>query len=367
MAVNKLTLPAKENAVQLKINEVIDALGSTTSANIDLSNLSATGEEKIKDIFIATYGTTTLANIITAYNNGKTIIAKKTISNVDLYYKLIAGSTTLNQFIFASTSGSEISPYSVNNTVLKINSNGWSTSEYSAVAKSGDTMTGTLELEKSTYVQDESPCIVKFDDVIYGTNPSTHEYPHIIQVQDGNSDIIGSIEYQCLTTGERAMVLQAKKAGEDVYSTIRTVIDSNDNVYCSFPRTDCCDGQWVNELKSIISSDTSIAANTAKNYTITSYFPDDTNVYEVLVSAWGMTGTASGNIASISVYSSLIDTANRIAAAQTRTASSVVWCGACIIPIGTDRKIYIKQTDTNSACTCRYLRLLAYRRIGTNT
>lgn len=44
MAVDKLTYPAKENAVQEKVNEIIDELGTSTGANIDLSNLSATGE-----------------------------------------------------------------------------------------------------------------------------------------------------------------------------------------------------------------------------------------------------------------------------------------------------------------------------------
>ena len=42
--VTKLTLPSTENAVQNKINEVIDALGTATGADTDLSNLSATGK-----------------------------------------------------------------------------------------------------------------------------------------------------------------------------------------------------------------------------------------------------------------------------------------------------------------------------------
>ena len=44
MTVNKLTYPAKQNAVQQKINEIIDNLGGSTGANTDLSNLTATGE-----------------------------------------------------------------------------------------------------------------------------------------------------------------------------------------------------------------------------------------------------------------------------------------------------------------------------------
>ena len=47
---NKLTYPAKENAVQEKINEIID-----NTADIDLSNLSATGTKVIDGQWIRSY------------------------------------------------------------------------------------------------------------------------------------------------------------------------------------------------------------------------------------------------------------------------------------------------------------------------
>ena len=53
MTVNKLSLPAKQNAVQQKINEIIDNLGTATGANVDLSNLSSTGENHFQKPLIA--------------------------------------------------------------------------------------------------------------------------------------------------------------------------------------------------------------------------------------------------------------------------------------------------------------------------
>ena len=42
MSVNKLTFPSKENAVQEKINEIIDNLGGGASALTDLSDVTIT-------------------------------------------------------------------------------------------------------------------------------------------------------------------------------------------------------------------------------------------------------------------------------------------------------------------------------------
>jgi hypothetical protein len=67
MTVNKLTLPSKDNAVQSKINEIIDNLG-------------------VDNIFIATYGTTTYQEVLDAYNVGKQIYVNKTeSSNINRY------------------------------------------------------------------------------------------------------------------------------------------------------------------------------------------------------------------------------------------------------------------------------------------
>jgi hypothetical protein len=57
----------------------------TTYADVDLSNLSTTGNAKIKDVFVAEYGVTTYQEVLDAYNTGKLILC--TYSDDVIQYK----------------------------------------------------------------------------------------------------------------------------------------------------------------------------------------------------------------------------------------------------------------------------------------
>ena len=90
MTVNKLTLPSKDNAVQSKINEIIDNLGGS-------------------NVFIATYGTTTYSDVLTAYNAGKFIYAVESTQYMDALYILMVHNlgpvSGLENFRFINVSG----------------------------------------------------------------------------------------------------------------------------------------------------------------------------------------------------------------------------------------------------------------------
>ena len=124
------------------------------------------------------------------------------------------------------------------------------------------------------------------------------------------------------------------------------------------------DGEIISNTHEIISSSTTINAGVVKTYSLSSYLPNDNNIYEVYYSVDGNTGTTSGNMASIACYSSLIGNTNYAAKARTRTSNSVTWAASGVIPIGTDRNIYLKNYD--DAVTVGHFRVFAYRRIGTN-
>lgn len=59
MAVNKLSLPAKENAVQLKINEIIDNLGGGgTATDVQINGTSITSNNVANIVTNSTYNAT---------------------------------------------------------------------------------------------------------------------------------------------------------------------------------------------------------------------------------------------------------------------------------------------------------------------
>ena len=53
MTVEKLNLPAKENAVQQKINEIIDSIGGSGTVTVD-DELSTTSENPVQNKVITT-------------------------------------------------------------------------------------------------------------------------------------------------------------------------------------------------------------------------------------------------------------------------------------------------------------------------
>lgn len=76
---------------------------NTTYANVDLSNLSTTGNDKIKDVFIAEYGVTTYQEVLNAYNTKKQIFCKRFVNDYNIYIApLTYYSPNLGEFIFSA-------------------------------------------------------------------------------------------------------------------------------------------------------------------------------------------------------------------------------------------------------------------------
>lgn len=123
------------------------------------------------------------------------------------------------------------------------------------------------------------------------------------------------------------------------------------------------DGMWVGSTYTVASSVS--LNNTTNNYNLSSYLPNDDYCYEVLGYVNGTTGSSSGDYADIHIGSSVIDSSYRIACARTRTSSTVNWAGSFVIPIGTNRTIYLGNYSSNTASVSNF-RIFAYRRIGTN-
>ena len=128
---------------------------------------------------------------------------------------------------------------------------------------------------------------------------------------------------------------------------------------------DVIDGQWVSSQTTVAQS-VSIAASTEVEYDISSYLPNDNYNYEVLFSLSVSTGSTSGDGLEVGVCSDKVYSTIRAITVITRTSATNNGACAYTIPVGTGRKLIIRNFASYSG-TIRFFRVHAYRRIGTNS
>lgn len=227
-----------------------------------------------------------------------------------------------------------------------------------AVDKSGDTMTGELVFAKT--------------DIVKGTNPTTDTWwVHSFTDNEGTGSInrLGCIETVYRTTGATSTWLRAYKPenGTNISAYINVGYTASGTPYCRFTNSECVDGQWNSGYADLVSN-VSFSADATKNYSLSSYLPNDNHEYEVMFTICGETGTSSGNGLEYRVYSDVLTNVNGggVIACRTRSNSSVYAANKFIMPIGSARKIYIYNSNTQAGSTLVYLRAQGYRRIGTN-
>lgn len=132
---------------------------------------------------------------------------------------------------------------------------------------------------------------------------------------------------------------------------------------------DILDGQWVKSNYTILTNAT-LAGSSSFIYSLSSYLPNDSYNYEVLVSGKATTGSSSGNICQLEVFSgssSASDYGWRLGRAVARTAANVDSGGCALVPIySNDKNITIRTKDATTNNTYVDFKVVAYRRIGTN-
>jgi hypothetical protein len=226
------------------------------------------------------------------------------------------------------------------------------------VNKSGDTITGDLRIRNS------HPTIKAENiDIRRGQTPSVDYYGDMFMITDTDGNGMGALGQTYFRSGNHTTRIWQRGATSNVYSVLDIGIDENDIPYCNFPNTTRCDGQWVTTTFYEIAN-TSITGTTNLPYSLASYLPNDNYDYEVLIRARTTTTSTSGSTTIAYVNSSLVTNWISIAGGQTRTNSSVQNYGACIIPISSDKTIYLHRESAYTGTV--QLILLAYRRIGTN-
>lgn len=301
-------------------------------------NLDAGGGTE--EVFIADYGTTQIDDITDALSAGKMVYCRYTNNDSILqavYFQLvkayfdILGQTV--EFEFSYTLDDKIYSTKISSTINT--NNGWATITYN-----------TIPTAISDLTDDTATNPIDKADTLTGLTATVSE----LNVLDGITASTTELNYT-----------------DGVTSNIQTQLDGKANTDLSNLTSTASanfDGEWISGTYNIISSSTTLNADADKSYSLSSYLPDDNYVYEVYFSIVGTTGASSGNYVDIAIYSAFLPSTNRVAKAQTRTSSSVMWAGNGTAPIGADRTIGVR--NFGNKCTVNQFRVYAYRRIGTN-
>lgn len=378
-------------------NQPIKLAGNATRPKYNSNDLALYSDIPIatEEVFIAEYGTTTYQQVLDAYNAGKVVYAKRQVtSGTSEIFSLCGKQSTT--FWFANPGGINqqgmyISPQTTvytldaqdtwdigtftnaSNTLSNVTTIDASSAVQTAlddkVSKSGDTMTGRLHFASNSIVDLRET--FKFEDIILGTIPSETHFSGF-QTFDSQDNEFANILCSYNSDGRIGANFFVIKpiSGGSVSGNMGVYINAQNEVYSTFPHTNCVDGQWVFKSKELVSSVTwnSTSHSGTKDYSLSSYLPNDSRNYEVIIRVTGTTTATSGKWIRVGIVSDIITTQAYACACRTRTASSVSCAGTIILPVGTGRKISVAGAGTEASADGVYaIKALGYRRIGTNS
>lgn len=160
-------------------------------------------------------------------------------------------------------------------------------------------------------------------------------------------------------TGVYSTVYAYRRIGNNNFDNPISNIQDGSNIYSFGGNTS--NGLWTVSSRTL-QSETSMAANATKTFSLADYLPNDEHDYEVLFSATAKTTSTSGAQAECRLQ--LSSTANfNITRCQTRGSSYNISYGSIIFPIFHNNKSITISTRYACSISCS---ISAYRRIGTN-
>ena len=267
----------------------------------------------------------------------------------------------------------------VDNSTIGFNNNGalTVTGSYASttdlddkVSKSGDTMTGTLDINT-----DSKALIIPVDNIRTGNNDG-----YLQDIEFRYNDIrIATIRGQAYDNGTRRIDLGAHNADGSWGHTLAVIQESGGTSYaiCPTPADNQnntrivtgaylkkhVDGQWVTSGTTLL--DGVSINNTNRSISINNVLPNDGRIYEVLFSASGRTGSASGNYLIFYLNGGVVG-GTEICRCITRSASYQTCGGSVILPCKHGTNISLTVTS-NANVTNITLIARMYRRVGINT
>jgi hypothetical protein len=234
---------------------------------------------------------------------------------------------------------------------------------FDTIVNASSNKTVYCQLSSGTY--DIYPLIELTQNMAYFSKVNSNGTLKILQVDNNNVWTTTTVTIPSITN-------LANKDLSNLSTTGQAIIDGKadtDLSNLSSTGKAVIDGQWVSDTSNIVSSNITVTTSYSNNWSLASYLPNDNYNYEVLFSIYGTTASNSGATLDLRMGTDLILDDNNDAGVmalrgQTRTNSAMGYANCLILPVGTNRKVYIKSYGTG---VLSVLRVQAYRRLGTNS
>lgn len=127
------------------------------------------------------------------------------------------------------------------------------------------------------------------------------------------------------------------------------------------------DGHWVKSNLDIISSSINVPKDTTLTFSLSSYLPNDSYNYEILLSATVSSLDNSTSTVDLRLGTDFFDAGSTPwIGCKSINNTSTIASGIATIPIGASRNILIRNPSTTNDFKLNICRAKAYRRIGTN-
>lgn len=229
------------------------------------------------------------------------------------------------------------------------------------VKKSGDTMTGLLEIE----TPNSNMLRLKATAIDVNKSPNVNTFANIDFV-DKNNVNIGHYSVKKAANGSVATAFNVRNPQNNKYATIGVGFDVNGKAYTIAPTppvnsddtniatTAFCSGRWIKKTLTIMQDGSLSGGGVSKEFSLSSYLPNDGRVYEVMIRT---------NFENLSGYSLAFFTGQLFAFADIVRFQKGYGGNCQILPIGTDRKLTIGTNSSSSGTLKYYIQAVAYRRV----
>lgn len=237
----------------------------------------------------------------------------------------------------------------------------WDKIDSSVVKKSGDTMTGNLNVSTAS----TSQVILKRTDMDRSVNPSSNAGVMYYAFKDKNDLDFGNVGIERYTDGKNCIKLQVYNKTGSGAPAIRLYATPDGDTYWTGPRSDLIDGQWTYLGQDILSG-ASLTNASGTDLIKTVNVPNDRKIYEIMVRGRVTTGSTSGNLIRLQITTNANGGGVFICSAITRASVTDSAQGTVITYIqGGSNNINITRASNFTGTAD--LHVIAYRRVGTNS